>query len=121
MIIYCLYKDESLAGFLAKYLGLLSVIVIFYNFFLVTCVCVRYTRIAHLPFGSIAIFDSSLVDSMNLIFSLVNYILKDMFSISVASFIKNIVVMATDSLLPLLSWLRQLLVNRLRCVSQVII
>ena len=74
MIIYYLYKDESLAGFLAKCLELLSVIVIFYNFFLVTCVCVRYARIAHLPFGSIAIFDSSLADSMNLIFSLVNYI-----------------------------------------------
>ena len=93
-----LYRDLGRKQiFWSKYLGLLATIVIFYGLFFVTSAFVHYVRVIHLPFGSPAIFEASLAESLSNVFCIVAYLLKDILSISLATalclYLKNITTM----------------------------
>lgn len=80
-----LYRDLNRTFiFRAKYTSVLVVLGVFYSFLILVSTVVFYTRVAHLPFGSLSIFDPSLKETMVLIFHIITFFLKDVFSVSLA-------------------------------------
>lgn len=93
-----LYRDLGRKQiFWSKYLGLLATIIIFYGLFFATSAFVHYVRVIHQPFGSPAVFDAGLAESLSNVFCIVAYLLKDILSVSLATalclYLKHITTM----------------------------
>lgn len=81
-----LYRDIRRQHiFWAKYVGLLCMIVVFHGLLIATSALVHYLRVVHLPFGTPALFDFSLEEGLSTLFGIVSYLLKDIFSASLAT------------------------------------
>lgn len=81
-----LYKDLNRSHiFWSKYISLLLILLIYVGIFSVTALVVHYGRVVHLDFGSARLFEDTLHNTLVTLFTIGTFILKGIFSISVAT------------------------------------
>lgn len=81
-----LYKDLKRSHiFWSKYLSLLLILLIYVGIFSVTALVVHYGRVAHLDFGSARLLEDTLHNTLVTLFTIGTFVLKGIFSISVAT------------------------------------
>ena len=81
-----LYKDLKRSDiFWSKYISLLLILLIYLGLFAVISLLVHYGRVAHLEFGSARLFEDTLHNTLVTFFTIGTFVLKGVFSISVAT------------------------------------
>lgn len=81
-----LYRDLSRTKvFIAKYISLILVSVIFYLLFFAVSTGVYYSRVIHMPIGSGEFLESTLSENLPLVLDILSFFMKDILSITVAA------------------------------------
>lgn len=81
-----LYRDISRTRvFFAKYLSLISIVALFYLLFFTVSTVVYYTRVVHQPFATTDFWASTTSMTLRNVLNLLAFLMKDVFSITVAS------------------------------------
>lgn len=83
-----LYRDLSRTKtFFAKYISLILIVIIFHAVFAMMSTVVYYTRVVNLPFASAGFFADTIPITLKSVLSLLGFLMKDIFSVTVASVI----------------------------------
>ncbi len=83
-----LYRDLSRTRvFFAKYLSIISIVAVFYLLFFTVSTVVYYTRVVHQPFATTGFWATTTSVTLKSVLNLLGFLMKDIFSITVASVI----------------------------------